>query len=173
MMKQFVCLCVLIFSANLVTGTFGCRTVCGDLSDKLEPNDTALEATPLTYGESVDAGSHYGNVDFFKITVESATTLGIRVDSRDSRASRAILEVRGPTNDLLYTDVCPTGQAGCAPDLLGKKINLKDASGLLVGYELEVPAAEPGDYIVQVQATGSDHMCEFSWEYTIEVNQEN
>lgn len=172
MKKRVSYIVILGFVCSAAGLTFGCRTVCGDLSDQLEPNDSIGEATPLSYGRSIDAGSHYGNVDFFKIDVAAPATLQIRLDSRDKVARHAMIELRSPSGKLLYTDVCPVDQAGCAPDLEASKVSLRGDDGVIVGYVLEVVADELGDYSIQVQATGSDHVCNYSWEYTLVVTKE-
>ena len=172
-MKTHPSFLILFLSIVLCAGcASSCRTVCGDLSDQFEPNDTLEQATALEFGTPIDAGSHYGNIDFYKTSVEQPATLTFRVDSRDVDATNSLLEVRGPAGELIYTDVCPSGQLGCAPTLPASKTKIRNDEDTIVGYEIVVSAEDTGDYSIAIQASGSDHSCKFSWEYTVTVTHE-
>ena len=172
-MKTHPSFLVVLLSAILCAGcASSCRTVCGDLSDQFEPNDTVEQATALAFGSPIEAGSHYGNIDFYKISVEEPGTVTFKVDSRDADATNSLLEVRGPAGELIYTDVCPSGQLGCGPTLPASKTKIRNDEETIIGYEIVVSAEALGDYSIQIQASGSDHTCKFSWEYTVAVTKD-
>jgi len=147
--------------------TVSCRTICGDLKDQLEPNDSPEEATEIFKGESVEAGADLRNPDFFRINIDSPQDVVLKFMDRGGYPHSATFGVWGPDETTLIANYVQMKESDNMDDFSGSIDYIYDAEGFITGHLVKFPADSPGEYIIKIQTFGSNHICYFSWHYLL------
>ena len=145
---------------------------CPRPEDDLEPNDTPGTATVLTVGQAVVGRVVQGNPDVFAVTAGPEEIVVFAMESLgEEEADCAAFTVTGPDETVLYQDrntYC--GRYGTEP-IVVEGAALEEVPGF--GFELRVPAASQGRYVLTVVEKGQvDNIFTFSWQYSITATVE-
>ena len=147
--------------------TTSCRTICGDLKDHLEPNDSPEQATEIFKGKSIEAGADLENPDFFRINIDSPEEVVLEFTDRGGFPHSATFGVWGPDGTTLVANFIHMSDSDNVDDFSGSIDYIDDEEGFIAGHLVKFPADTPGEYIIKIQTSGSNHICYFSWHYLL------
>ena len=159
----------LLFIASL-TLTPSCRTLCGELSQHLEPNNSFEQAIPLTTSEAIETSVDQADSDFFVIEASSSEEILIQIDSQTEGYNvGGTFEIYGPGEVKIEPKRCGAAATECPPELGGASLQeVEDSQSYVIGYRVVLKVEDEGSYYLRVFSGGKDHLCGFPWDYRIQ-----
>lgn len=143
---------------------------CPRPEDRLEPNNTAGQATPLSAGVAVAGRVVQGNPDVFSFLHAGGGSLHFALQTLEQEEERcAAFRVVAPDGQTLYDDNSITCSRGWDAATVAPGASLEYRPG--TGYDLRVPAAAAGTYYLTISELGyADNVFTFSWHYRLTVS---
>jgi hypothetical protein len=145
---------------------------CPPPADAPEPNDSAPPATPPPPRVAVEAPPLQGNPHAFPIPLAAGGVLHFAAQTLDvEEESCAAFAVLAPDGTILYDDNLTSCSRGLAEPTQVDGASLAHQPG--AGYDLRVPAAQAGTYVLTVRVLGyADNLFTYSWHYRLTATQE-